>query len=290
MSSEKTTRTINGKSFAEVLNAIKQPFPYLVQDMAGHYALDEEQVYNRLDEVCGLNWSFVFTQQPKIETIGEKKHTVNCSGLIEILDDDGQLVCRRGQSGGSDVIVIKDTTNPKDLSNDYKSAGTDCFKKCAKSYGIRPVLVPGGNVYKNTEEAAKDINKASTANAPKHPEKGKGTGNNTSGSADKGPSNETGNNNSAGGKESTPTSSDMQFKVTKQCVRDNKKVKFAVLTSKGEPGELVFWNSIQNKIDSGIMQKINNAEPGMLITADIKEGEAYRGKRQFFVEKVLNIA
>jgi len=281
MSSER--RTINGKPISDVLTNLKQPFPYLVQDMAGNPALDEEQVYNRLDSVCGLNWSFVLTMQPKIEKLCEKKHTVVCAGFIEIRDDDGQLVCRRGQTGGADVIIPK--TEPKDLSSDFKSAVTDCFKKCAKTFGLRPVLAPGGKTYKNSDEAAKEGYNASTTNTPD------ATGKVQSNSSAK-------DAPAAAGKE-TPAENPQQaktadgavrYKVTRKGVKDNKKLKLDVVDENGTTGQLVFWNNVQAKIEPELMQKINNAEPGLVLTVTCNEGQAYKNVRQFYVESVLKIA
>lgn len=266
-------RTINGKPFTQALQELKAPFPYLILDLGNNEALEEEQVYERLDEVLGLNYSFVLTMQPKLETIDQHKHTISCAGFIEIRDDDGLFVARRTQAGGNDVTLRKGTIDPLDMSSDYKKAVTDCFKKVAKSFGVRAKLAEGGQVYKASESPSKK------KNAKPEPA-----------------TNQKKDNKKAGPEGSKPKDSKTEdpnavnFKLLSKPSSDSKRMKFEVDDGKGNTGELVLWNNTKPKINPEIVQRLNSLEPGVTLMATIKEGEPYHDKRQFYVENILKIA
>lgn len=140
-------RTINGKSFKEVLIELKKPFDeYMITqkgDTAPIYAtIPKEWVDERLDNVLGLNYNVVIVGNPWCEEIGDSRY-ISLKGYISIVDDEGNEIIKRYATGTATVIMISVSqkggikiTKPKDYANDYKTAFADLKKKCAKELGV----------------------------------------------------------------------------------------------------------------------------------------------------------
>lgn len=255
-------RTINCKTFDECMILLKKPFNYLVEDFAGHPCLSEHQVRERLDNVFGLNYSFVLTKQPNIETIDNIRYTISCTAYLEVRDDNGNFICRRSQAGGTDVVIPSQKTSPMDLSNDDKKAVTDCFKKCAKLFGVRASLLAGGKVYHRGEVFPEENEDAADPIPPVNKDDNIST-------------------------KETPIGEVKVFQLKSAAITDNKKVKFEVVDGEGNAGVLVIWNNKKGKLSPDISKKLATFAPGMRLEVDFKEAPEFKGKRQFVVENIL---
>lgn len=87
-------------------------------------------VKKRLNWIFGSLWSF--------EILGEiiDHKQVIIKGKLTILNKRGEPIITKMQFGRADVKFSKATKEPLDFGNDFKSAATDCLKKCASELGI----------------------------------------------------------------------------------------------------------------------------------------------------------
>ena len=96
-----------------------------------------------VEDLCAkLNayWQYEVEEVGAQESLLKIKHIVVKGRLTLTFRKDGESIVRE-QYGGSDVKCYKDDHRtkpnwPMDLGNDYKSAASDAFKKCASSFGI----------------------------------------------------------------------------------------------------------------------------------------------------------
>lgn len=131
-------KTVNGKPLNEVIDALQAPFPedvILTKKGTGFKYAPVEAYQDRIDSVIGAgNYDFV-TESPNLITV-RNASAVSISGQISIRDDEGNVVCSKGGTGGAKIIIVKETNEPKDLANDIKSATSDLFKSCCQKFGI----------------------------------------------------------------------------------------------------------------------------------------------------------
>lgn len=133
-------RLINGLTFEKVKEKLTERFSLVTTDQTDNYeSVPAELLKMRFIEVLGLNYSFEVVSIEIKEIAGS--HSVVGVGKISIYDDDGNFVCSRSQAGGCNVVIVKATGIPKDLSNDYKSAVSDIFKKCCQELGTALYII-----------------------------------------------------------------------------------------------------------------------------------------------------
>ena len=58
-----------------------------------------------------------------------------CQGFITLVLDDGRII-KLSQCGSSKIKYMSGTNDPVDIGDDFKSAATDTWKKCASMIGI----------------------------------------------------------------------------------------------------------------------------------------------------------
>lgn len=91
----------------------------------------------QLDKVClqhGMIWSFN-TAEVVPELISKTGHIV-VRGKLIIMDSNGRIVRTLEQYGSADVKILKGTSKPVDLGDDFKAAASDALKKCCSMLGI----------------------------------------------------------------------------------------------------------------------------------------------------------
>lgn len=90
-----------------------------------------EQVVTRLNTELGvLNWNF------RVLEHGFHPEADEMWVLGELSVFDGDKVIVRQQFGSDKIQRSRSTGSPLDIGFDYKSAATDCLKKCASLIGI----------------------------------------------------------------------------------------------------------------------------------------------------------
>lgn len=131
------TRTINGKSFKDIivaLSAVFSPNDFKTNRYGFHY-LPVETYQQRMDEVVGiLNYDFT-TSEPHTCIVGTRPH-ISLSGTITIRDDSGNTVTSKSACGGCPVIMLSKEAEAASYKNDLESASADVFKRCCKKLGI----------------------------------------------------------------------------------------------------------------------------------------------------------
>jgi len=130
-------RTINGKSFDEIIKELSAPFDVsdFQKNIFDFFYLPVEKYQQRLDEVVGiLNYDFV-TTKPQTCIIGTVPHISLC-GTITLRDDDGNPVCSKSACGGAPVILKSKDNEAAAYKNDLETATQDVFKRCCKKLGI----------------------------------------------------------------------------------------------------------------------------------------------------------
>ncbi len=130
-------KTINGMTRKEIEQKLSAPFAEseIKKDRNGFNYVEIGSYQKRMNEVLGvLNYDFEVDSQ-EIKTVGGKE-SVFLIGHITVRYDDGTECCRKSATGGTDIIVVKDTGKAKDSASDLKSALSDLFKACCKKLGV----------------------------------------------------------------------------------------------------------------------------------------------------------
>ena len=109
------------------------------------------RVIERLNLAFGCAWSFTVNSKEKAgdEVIVEGSLIVNLDGdkvvktdfgvhevqykNVPKLDENGKPIPKKA---GSDEVIMVKSDIPLSLGNDYKSASSDCLKRCAAQFGI----------------------------------------------------------------------------------------------------------------------------------------------------------
>jgi hypothetical protein len=83
-----------------------------------------------LNRIFGWNWNFEIVDKFKDE--GE----VIVQGRLTIRNKNGGIVIVKEDFGKKEIVNMKNSTKPVSIGNDYKSAATDCLKRCAYQLGL----------------------------------------------------------------------------------------------------------------------------------------------------------
>ena len=115
---------------------LSQPFDNIKQ-RKGNFGqtleyIEASSVIQRLNDVLNGNWSFQIMEFK----IGEEE--VFVKGQLTV----GNIV--KQQFGGSQITRKKDSKEIICISDDLKSAGSDCLKKCATLFGVGLSLYSNG--------------------------------------------------------------------------------------------------------------------------------------------------
>lgn len=129
--------TINGLSRADVIKQIEADFPanLIKYDNDNHPYFPATAYQTRLNEIISI-FNYDFTVSPHKIISFKDKHYVTVVGTLTLKYDDGTPALVREAEGGSEIIIIKATGMPKELTNDIKMAATDAFKACCRKLGM----------------------------------------------------------------------------------------------------------------------------------------------------------
>lgn len=250
-----TNRTINGKSFKEVQEALKAPFSTVTKSLSGFDALTIEMVEERLDEVLGLNYSFVLTKAPELTNLpsdtGDSLFFLMGVGEIQVFDDDGNLVARQAQGGGARVIYIDKTGSPKDPTDNLQAAITDIKKKCAKNgLGVGRYLSLDP---KSNSASPKDKNQRS--------------------------------NNRSQNQSNNHSINYIQLKVLSNATTFRDRIVYRVSTPDNKKYDAVIWDKVIRKLDDDTSEKVKTFVPGSSFWAEIEE-KLFEGEKQLRVNSL----
>lgn len=87
-------------------------------------------VKKTLNRIFGWNWSFEIIDKFKDE--GE----VMVQGRLTIRNNEGVIIIVKEDFGKKEILCTKGTDKALSIGNDYKSASTDCLKRCAFQLGL----------------------------------------------------------------------------------------------------------------------------------------------------------
>lgn len=90
-------------------------------------------VINMLNQVFGWDWDFKILDQQ----IGKKQVWVR--GELSVRAKGHTIT--KGQYGGADIKMSRNSGEPVSIADDLKAAASDCLKKCASMLGV------AGDVY-----------------------------------------------------------------------------------------------------------------------------------------------
>lgn len=148
---------INGKSLEEIERELSADFPdaELKVDQEGAKYVPVESYEKRLNAVIGvLNYDRI-TTEGGIHRVADR-YVITTSTMIEIRDGDGNVVIRKSQVGGSNVIILssgEQKGQPKNLKSDVSAAGSESFKNCCKllQVGIKQIREQRAKKKKTTQ-------------------------------------------------------------------------------------------------------------------------------------------
>lgn len=131
-------RTINGKSFEDIMTALKQPFENHSVDFDNNATIPYELVKERANSVLGLNYSVDMDIQHR-EIEGEQHITCVCK--ISIFDDLGSLVAQRSHARADFHERFKKDhyLNPGKLltkGDEFSSMASLAYKKAFTMFGL----------------------------------------------------------------------------------------------------------------------------------------------------------
>jgi hypothetical protein len=137
----RTTSILNSKQINKIWTSTPRSFKYTRPAKGGGNWTYVKVSYIRkvLDSITGFNWDFdIETSLAEAWEVAKLTKQVVVKGRLTIrVKHDGQWVSlTKTQFGRADVKFKKNSTETLDIGNDFKSATSDCLKKCASLLGI----------------------------------------------------------------------------------------------------------------------------------------------------------
>ena len=137
----RTTSVLNSKQINKIWTSTPRRFKYSRPAKGGGNWTYVKVSYIRkvLDSISGFNWDFdIETSLAEAWEVAKLTKQVVVKGKLSIrVKHDGQWVTIvKTQFGRADVKFKKNSTETLDIGNDFKSATSDCLKKCASLLGI----------------------------------------------------------------------------------------------------------------------------------------------------------
>lgn len=129
--------TVNGKSLRQIQQELEAPFSEteMVEAQGGGKAISIGAYEDRLNQVIGvLNYDFI-TSEGRLEAIADR-YMLHVSAHITIYDDERRPVVTKSACGGCNVIIVKETGNPKSLKSDLDSAVSEAYKNCCQKLNV----------------------------------------------------------------------------------------------------------------------------------------------------------
>ena len=145
--------TINGKTIEQVQKEFKMPFDSSLtkENLNGFVYVESSNYRERLDNVIGIfNYDEEYKQVEVVNLSNAYEIAVICR--LTIKDDNGNVVKIVEASGGSKVIIPKESGKPQAMKNDLDTACIDAYRRCCVRLGI-------GNDIKEMNKAKKKKNK-----------------------------------------------------------------------------------------------------------------------------------
>jgi len=87
-------------------------------------------VKKRLNQIFGWAWNFTIVDKFR------EDNEVIVQGRLTICNKDGAVMIIKEDFGKKEIQNTKGTSTPLSIGNDYKSAATDCLKRCAYQLGL----------------------------------------------------------------------------------------------------------------------------------------------------------
>jgi hypothetical protein len=241
-------RKINGHTFKDAFDLLNQKFEFVTLDQTGQYeSIPAELIKKRYNDVLGLNYSFEPSELELKEINGS--YAIVGKGKITIIDDDGNVVCSRGDYGGCNAVIYNENGKAKDLSDDYKSAVADIFKKCCQNLGTGLYIV--------IERKAKDGRYVKPGT--RRPKQQKSYNPTQSDS-----------NNKAFNSNSTEESC-KTLTVSALGQIKSKALRLPAKDAEGREGILLLWESEFAKVNQDVLEKLKTASSGLVFKCQYKE-------------------
>lgn len=129
---------INGKSLEQIEFELSRPFPKekmeYVSSGDGYFSVETYE--ERMIEVLGgRRWFNTDCQPVQIYQVNSC-YVVSVSVTVEILSDDNEVVWKKSANGGSNVIIIQKTGNPRSLKSEISIAMSEAYKGVYKQFGM----------------------------------------------------------------------------------------------------------------------------------------------------------
>ena len=159
---EAKARTVNGKSFMQIMAELRAPFgdgEVIYKEQIDTTYLATKAVVKRLDEVLGLNYSVEYsecTSDLLPDVGGEVTPFIRLSCTIIVLDDNGGEVCRRSAWSGDRVTRVAKGDREGSIvnyGNDLDGLCSDALKRAARRLGVTDARVGKGNRLNGAKKA-----------------------------------------------------------------------------------------------------------------------------------------
>lgn len=134
-------RTINGKSLKEVFDELRTPLDErLIQRRShdGFYYFDIGAYRAKLESVVGIDHFNEMYDAAKVEKL-EDSYVIHSRCVLEFLDDNYEVICRKSACGATNVEFPKDKdtnerlTTSSTIYNDIYNSNVDAFKRICKN-------------------------------------------------------------------------------------------------------------------------------------------------------------
>lgn len=129
-------RTINGMSLGDFFEKMNASVEVQKKDDGATY-IGIDSVEKRIGElILPSNYNFTCSE-PKREQIGNRQAFI-VTGLLELLDDEGNIICRRCVPGGSEISFLKDSQDrpANEIKSYVASAKSNAFVNAWISIGL----------------------------------------------------------------------------------------------------------------------------------------------------------
>lgn len=132
-------RTVKGKDLSEFFSALGQKVALNEkQDGSVYFGINE--VEDRVNELTYPSNFNVECTEPRLVEVG-KRQSIIVVVTVELLDDDGKLICRRSNTSGCDISYYRDEKgqDPEKAVSELKSfvatAQSNAYVKCWQALG-----------------------------------------------------------------------------------------------------------------------------------------------------------
>lgn len=134
------SRTINGKSLKEVFEELRTPLDerLIKKRFDGFFYFDIDAYRAKLESVVGVDHFNEMYDAAKVEKL-EESYVIHSRCVLEFLDDNYEVICRKSACGATNVEFPKDKdtnerlTTSSTIYNDIYNSNVDAFKRICKN-------------------------------------------------------------------------------------------------------------------------------------------------------------